>query len=153
IGASDVGVAPTASPPIHRRAHDEFVWFWPGERPVQTDLAWTKEGPSIGGQPSSGTVKMAFTPATLDHGLGFVEVNGEAELGKSTRWVLTYRGVADDDAVRLPSLPERCPNCDTRTAGSVERARFYRGVVRSPIRAHTAGSAQSTQLYLSQLVR
>src|SRR5699024_5067703 len=28
IGASDVGVAPTASPPIHRRAHDEFVWFW-----------------------------------------------------------------------------------------------------------------------------
>lgn len=150
IGSSDVGVAPTGIAPIHRRSRDEYVWFWPGERPIQKDPSWDRTGPArADGAPDSGKVKIAFTPATLDHGLGFVEINAPAANG----WVLTYSGIDPDDAdIKLPALPERCPRCDTRTA-SVEGARFYRGVVRSPIRAHTAGAAQSTQLYLAQLVR
>lgn len=150
IGSSDVGLAPTGTAPIHRRSHNEYVWFWPGKQPIQKDVSWTKAGPpTTHGSSASDKVKLAFTPATLDHGMGFVEINAPTPNG----WVLTYSGTDPDDPdVRLPALPERCPSCDTRTA-HVEGARFYRGVVRSPIRAHTAGAAQSTQLYLSQLVR
>ena len=150
VGSSDVGLAPTGAAPVDRRKHGEYVWFWPGnQRPVQKDLGWEKPGPPVDGGPGQGKVKLAFTPASLDHGLGFVEVNGADHNG----WVLTYAGVdPDDNDLQLPALPERCPSCDTRT-NRVEGARFYRGVVRSPIRAHTAGAAQSTQLYLSQLVR
>lgn len=150
VGSSDVGLAPTGTAPIHRRKYGEYVWFWPGsQRPVQKDLAWEKKGPASEAGATQAKVKVAFTPASLDHGLGFIEVNGEGHNG----WVLTYSGIdtADGD-VELPALPERCPRCDTRTA-QVEGARFYRGIVRSPIRAHTAGAAQSTQLYLAQLIR
>ena len=152
IGSSDIGVAATGTPPIHRRSRDEYVWFWPGDRPVQTDLAWSKVGPATGGDAGKGKVELAFVPATLDHGMGFVEINGGPEEGKTAGWILQYSGVPDSDDIRLPALPERCPSCDTRSA-TVDGSRFYRGVVRSPIRAHTAGAAQSTQLYLSQLVR
>lgn len=152
IGSSDVGIATSETPPIHRRGHDEYVWFWPGDRPVQTDLSWNKAGPPTGGDAGKGKVKMAFTRATLDHGMGFVEINGVSDEGKTSGWVLQYDDVPEVDDLRLPALPERCPSCDTRTA-AVEGMRFYKGVVRSPIRAHTAGAAQSTQLYLSQLVR
>lgn len=150
IGSSDVGLAPTATVPLGRRKYGEYVWFWPGKRPVQADLSWDKAGPARGdGGKGQGKVKLAFTPASLDHGLGFVEINGQEPSG----WVLTYSGIdTDDDDLSLPALPERCPRCDTRSA-QTEGARFYRGIVRSPIRAHTSGAAQSTQLYLSQLVR
>lgn len=149
IGSSDIGLAPTATAPIDRRKYGEYVWFWPGDRPVQADLSWDKTGPAVDGGKGQGKVRIAFTPAALDHGLGFVEVNGSAPNG----WILRYSGIdSDDDEIALPALPERCPRCDTRTTHT-EGARFYRGVVRSPIRAHTSGAAQSTQLYLSQLVR
>lgn len=150
VGSSDVGLTPTGTPPIDRRRNGEYVWFWPGsQRPIQKDLAWEKTGPPAEGGAGQGKIKLAFTPASLDHGLGFIQINGTDHNG----WVLTYSGVdPDDDVLQLPALPERCPGCDTRTA-HVEGARFYRGVVRSPIRAHTAGASQSTQLYLSQLVR
>ncbi|WP_068400727.1 DEAD/DEAH box helicase [Kribbia dieselivorans] len=148
IGSSDVGLAPTGTAPIFRRSHSEYVWFWPGEHPIQREVSWEKVGPARDGKGGSGKVKMAFTPARLDHGMGFVEVNGEDSNG----WVLTYSGIdPDDKELRLPALPERCPACDTRSQSN--GAQFYRGVVRSPIRAQTAGSAQSTQLYLSQLFR
>ena len=55
------------------------------------------------------------------------------------------------DRQRVPALPDRCPRCDTR--GWNLGAKFFSGNVRSPIRAHTSGAAQATQLYLSQLVR
>lgn len=149
IGSSDIGLAPTATAPIDRRTYGEYVWFWPGDRPVQTELSWKKAGPAADGGKRREGVSLSFTPASLDHGLGFVEVNGAEPNG----WILRYSGVdTDDGAISLPALPERCPRCDTRTAYT-EGARFYRGVVRSPIRAHTSGAAQSTQLYLSQLVR
>ena len=52
---------------------------------------------------------------------------------------------------RIPALPDRCPRCDSRGFNPGEK--FFAGTVRSPIRAHTSGAAQSTQLYLSLLVR
>ena len=56
-----------------------------------------------------------------------------------------------DDGAKIPALPDRCPRCDSE--GWNPGDKFFSGTVRSPIRAHTSGAAQSTQLYLSQLVR
>ena len=53
--------------------------------------------------------------------------------------------------LKIPALPDRCPRCDSE--GWNPGDKFFSGTVRSPIRAHTSGAAQSTQLYLSQLVR
>ncbi len=61
------------------------------------------------------------------------------------------RGLPDDSPHQIPALPERCPRCDTEYWN--DTATFFGSQVRSPIRAHTSGAAQSTQLYLSQLVR
>ena len=142
VGSSDVGVATAGAVPVFRRSLSDYVWFWPGDRPVQDELSWKKKGPAT----PSGTsdVTFAFTPAHLDPGLGFIEPGGAEPNG----WILTHSAVQDD--VTIPALPERCPRCDARTTS---KGTFYSGVVRSPIRAHTAGTAQSTQLYLSQLVR
>ena len=51
-----------------------------------------------------------------------------------------------------PALPDRCPHCGQQGYNGDSRI-FWRGEVRSPVRGHTTGIAQSTQLYLSQLVR
>ena len=51
-----------------------------------------------------------------------------------------------------PALPDRCPHCGQQGYNGDSRI-FWRGEVRTPIRGHTTGIAQSTQLYLSQLVR
>ena len=68
-------------------------------------------------------------------------------------------GRLDHDGHRLTS--DETP-ADPGSAGSLPAVRhpgynpgekFFSGDVRSPIRAHTSGAAQSTQLYLSQLVR
>ena len=51
-----------------------------------------------------------------------------------------------------PALPDRCPHCGQQGYNGDSRI-FWRGEVRTPVRGHTTGIAQSTQLYLSQLVR
>ena len=52
---------------------------------------------------------------------------------------------------RVPALPERCPRCDAR--GPTAAAHLLRGVVRSPIRAHTAGATRIGQIILDRVVR
>jgi DEAD/DEAH box helicase domain-containing protein len=57
----------------------------------------------------------------------------------------------NDKKTKVPALPVHCPRCDMKT-GRVDES-YVEGTVRSPIRAHTAGLAQSTQLYMTQLHR
>jgi DEAD/DEAH box helicase domain-containing protein len=54
------------------------------------------------------------------------------------------------EGARVPALPERCPRCDARGINR-DRRTFFRGVVRSPIRAHTTGTARISQVLLDRV--
>src|SRR6185437_7557278 len=69
-----------------------------------------------------------------------------------TGWYLSVSMKHADQKDVAPALPDRCPRCGQRGFNGDSRI-FWRGEVRSPVRGHTTGIAQSTPLYLSQLVR
>ncbi|ANH39189.1 ATP-dependent RNA helicase RhlE [Nocardioides dokdonensis FR1436] len=141
IASANVGEVASDVAPLFKRSHEDFVWFWPGQKPVQADLKWDKVIPG-----SKKVASFAFAPASLDHGTGLVTDAGNTLDG----WIMKV--VADlGERQRIPAVPDRCPRCDSRGFNPGEK--FFAGTVRSPIRAHTSGAAQSTQLYLSQLVR
>ena len=126
---------------VFKRNRGEYLWFWPGDRPLQSD-SWTKSQPD--GQV---TVEFAFRPARLHESIGLVDPSDSHFNGWT---VAASSSTADIDQV-IPALPDRCPRCDS--TGYNPGDKFFAGAVRTPIRAHTAGVGPSTQLYLSQLVR
>lgn len=131
-------------PPVFRRAQDTFKWFWPGDRrPSTKDPSWEM---SIS-RPKKGKVGFTFLPANLDYATGLLLEGHPVPNGWVMRCALPDGA---DDAV-VPAIPDRCPRCEKEGFNPGEK--FFGGQVRSPIRAHTAGAAQATQLYLSQLVR
>lgn len=142
IGSANVGVVSAEPPPVFRRLHGEYVWFWPGVRPIEADPSWTKTIPEL-----KKTVTFSFAQARLDPAVGLIS----PALGDGNGWVLRVDSPVQDDGVKIPALPDRCPRCDSE--GWNPGGKFFSGTVRSPIRAHTSGASQSTQLYLSQLVR
>lgn len=143
LGPNAVDVPALESQPVFRRRHGQYVWYWPGERPIEDDPTWQK------GRPDGSKARFGFARAELDPTLGLLK----SALGSATGWWLSVTSVQkDDDEWVAPALPDRCPRCGQQ-GWNQDLGTFWRGIVRTPIRAHTAGLAQSTQLYLSQLVR
>lgn len=94
--------------------------------------------------------RAGHAPADLDPRSG---VLSPAPRDRATGTMMTLsRRVQDLAPRRVPALPERCPHCD---AGGVNRdpRAFFRGLVRSPIRAHTTGVARVNQVLLDRVVR
>lgn len=120
---------------VYRRPSGTFTWYRPGP-PIAVGEDWT----SIG-------VTFSFAPATLNPRLGHI---GPAD-GSPTGIRLVWKGKLDSADARVPSLPSRCPACGSQEKQT--RGAFMQGEVRSPIRAHTTGRSQVTQLLLSQLFR
>ena len=133
IGSANVGVVSAEAPPVFRRLYGDYVWFWPGDRPIEADPSWTKTTPE-----SKKTVAFSFAPARLDPAVGLIS----PALDDGNGWVLKVD--AHEDGAKIPALPDRCPRCDSE--GWNPGDKFFAGTVRSPIRAHTSGAAQSTQL-------
>ncbi len=131
----------TEPQPVFRRPRRDYRWYWPGSKPVQDGLSWSKT------RPDGKTASFAFIPATLNPSTGLLE----PAMGESTGWTLAA-GNEPTGVGRGPALPDRCPRCDQR-GHNPDSDRFWRAVVRSPIRAHTSGVAQATPTYLSQVVR
>ncbi len=140
LGPGAVDIPSLDAQPVFRRKYGEYMWYWPGERPARAKT-WSKSVP--GGK----AAKFGFGPAELHPHLGLLQ----AAIGEPTGWMLRVTG-ADGADVHAPALPDRCPSCDQQGYNPDTRS-FWQGRVRSPIRAHTSGQAQSSQLYLSQLVR
>ena len=140
LGAANVGEVKVDTPPVFRRDLESYTWFWPGAKPIQQELDWTKKNPA------GGSAALAFVPVELDPATGLVSPAHNRVDG----WTLRVDAKLDARQ-RVPALPERCPRCDSQARNPGDK--FFAGTVRSPIRAHTSGAAQSTQLYLSQLVR
>jgi DEAD/DEAH box helicase domain-containing protein len=133
--------APTEVPleraaPIFMRAHQHYRWYRPGV--VASSRGWQPTAPD--GQ----NAKLGFSTVDWDPLLGCLMPTG----GPGTGMVV---GGLGGDAT-IAALPPYCPRCDQQT-GKLDGNEYYKGVVRSPIRAHTAGLAQSTQMYMTQLHR
>lgn len=141
IGSGNLGLVRDEAPPIFRRTHEEYGWFWPGAKPIAVDPSWSYTDPT-----SKKSIKFAFAPVDLDPATGLMQ----DAIGDPNGWTVKFVGDVHEDSA-VPALPDRCPRCASK--GFNEAAKLFTGNVRSPIRAHTAGAAQSTQLYLSQLVR
>lgn len=124
--------------PVFMRPHRFYRWYRPGC--LATSRTWKVEGPA-GGRIELGFGRVSYNPL-----LGSLTPT----LGRGDGVALA--GVAAMDDISIPALPVYCPRCDLKS-GNLEREKYLKGVVRSPIRAHTAGLAQSTQLYMTQLHR
>jgi DEAD/DEAH box helicase domain-containing protein len=139
LGPNAVDVPSLETKPVFRRSYKHYAWYWPGaETTVST---WTRKG-------SAGTANFAFTATTLDpHTAALTQ-----SLTGHTGFCLRVSGIDAEAIDRIPALPDRCPRC--RSVGYQRSPeQYWRGYVRSPIRAHTTGQSQATQIYLSQLVR
>lgn len=145
VGGSGEGVFLAATPTepqpdseklIFRRPANRYVWYRPG--PAAALERWEHAGPA------DTKVKLGFSRAELHPRLGYLDYQTP---GHGTGVTLAYSG--GPDGWHPPALPSQCPACAHRDP----QRRFRQGVVRSPIRAHTQGIDQATQLLVSQVVR
>lgn len=143
VGEYEDGVFLASTPPsssdaldlVFRRDASRYRWYRPGA--TTPSVSWTHAGPE------KKQVKFRFVGGSLDPASGHLSVDDMSPTGV----VLGFEGAPKEWAP--PALPSQCPHCGHR-----ERQQgFQRGEVRSPIRAHTQGTAQATQLLVSQLVR
>ena len=135
VASTPLREGPDGDKVIFRRPASRYLWYRPGTLPPAS--AWNHAGSG------SREVRFAFANASLDPQLGFVRPAPAAE---ATGTVLTSGGA---DTWSPPALPSRCPSC----GHSDRQQRFRQGVVRSPIRAHTQGTDQATQLLVSEATR
>ena len=140
LTSSPIEVPASNADLVFRRPLGSYIWYRPGV--LTSARRWSH------GTPDGGNVEFTFVGASWDPLLGAVTPGASPRTGV----VMAVSGVPDDPSWRIPALPERCPHCDLQT-GRQELRHFFRGIVRSPIRAHTAGLSQATQLLLSQLHR
>jgi DEAD/DEAH box helicase domain-containing protein len=141
LGPTAPDIPALEAQPISRRRYGQYMWYWPGKRPIQQNPSWTKS------LPNGKQATFSFRPVELDPALGMLSPSGTP-----TGWCLTVSMKQADQNDAPPALPEHCPRCGQHGYNRDSRI-FWRGEVRSPVRGHTTGIAQSTQLYLSQLVR
>jgi DEAD/DEAH box helicase domain-containing protein len=134
---------------VSHRSYGRFVWYWP--RKLQSGVRdhWTHGTPD-GFEPavSGKTGKFQFVPADFDHRTGFitpVPVGG-------TGTMMVVSGIPDAKRIRVPALPERCPQCG-REDPNRKRHIFFAGIVRSPIRGSRTGFARVSQVLIDQLLR
>lgn len=120
---------------VFQRSDSEYRWYRPGVSGVGT--SWEH------GDPDGGKMRFTFTPARLFPELGFVQCPTDDPTGVIMTRTNSSSGWAP------PALPSRCPHC----RHAERQQKFTSGVVRSPIRAHTQGASQATQLLVSHMVR
>jgi DEAD/DEAH box helicase domain-containing protein len=140
---SALSTSPAAAErPVFKRAWgSEYMWYWPGPAPAGA-REW---GHELEGK----TRRFRFVPALFDSRSGYLAP--AASVAEATGTMLSAPASAAEHG-RVPALPERCPRCDSRGYNSDTRL-FWRGVVRSPIRAHTTGTNRVGQIVLDRVVR
>jgi len=131
--------------PVNRRLHDEYVWYWPEPEKPAAGKPWNHklDGPGTKGQ----KISFSFAPARLDPTSGLIQEDAQEPTG----YVMRVSPLGETRA-KAPALPEQCPRCEAKNFNR-DLQKFWRGIVRSPIRGHRSGQSQSIQLYLAQLFR
>ncbi|MET7961470.1 DEAD/DEAH box helicase [Micromonospora zamorensis] len=139
IGSNPIEIPSPQTRPVNMRPLSQYVWYWPGESASATWQHKTLQGRNA---------TFSFRPAALDPTSGLITET----MTNATGFTLAVSGLGPNTTARPPALPERCPRCDAKSYNGDLR-RFWRGIVRSPIRGHRSGQSQAVQLYLSQLFR
>jgi DEAD/DEAH box helicase domain-containing protein len=134
---------------VSHRTHDRFVWYWPRVIKQGTHEQWTHRTPDGFGPglaDKAGTFRLV--PAEFDHRTGFIFPTPTGGTGT----MMVVSGVPNSRRIRVPSLPQRCPQCGREEPNRDNRL-FYAGVVRSPIRGSRTGFARVSQVLIDQLLR
>ncbi|MEU1837469.1 DEAD/DEAH box helicase [Micromonospora chersina] len=139
IGSNPVEIPSPQTRPVNMRPLSQYVWYWPGQSAPGTWQHKTPQGRSA---------TFTFRPVELDPTSGRITET----MTSATGFTLAVSGLGASTTAKPPALPERCPRCDAKNYNGDLR-RFWRGIVRSPIRGHRSGQSQAIQLYLSQLFR
>ena len=133
-----------------QRSHDSYRWLWLSDDPPAGTLK-KRKAPTVDPSPEaslkSQQVEMSFVSVDYDPVLGAIMPSAGA--GNA---VGIGHSELPDSRLSVPALPESCPRCG-RSPGRQELAAFFAGKVRSPIRAHTTGQAQLTQMTVAQVFR
>jgi DEAD/DEAH box helicase domain-containing protein len=138
LTSTPVQVPSERAAPVFKRTHRDYRWYRPGT--TTTSRTWNAKNSA------GSTLTVGFAAATYYPLLGALAPGHGAGDG------MVVSGLPLDGDLTPAALPVYCPRCDQRT-GVFDGASYFKGEVRSPIRAHTAGLAQSTQLLMTQLHR
>ena len=124
--------------PVFKRLHSAYRWYCPGGQ--LSTRTWNPK------MPDGSKAKVGFAVVDYNPLLGALT----SPVGPGTG--LRLGGMPVGENLRTPSLPVNCPRCD-QSAGLLDGTTYFAGEVRSPIRAHTAGLDQTTQLLMTQMHR
>lgn len=127
---------------VFRRKYDSYMWYWPRQAPP--NASWTKTPPG-----AQRPIRFSFDDAVLDHGLGLLRRASRTET--PTGCFMRVVRQPEHDGFAVPALPERCPHCSEKGYNG-DNAIYFSGVVRTPVRAHTTGTGQITQILTDRLV-
>ncbi len=126
---------------VFKRAWGEFMWYRPARtRPSQRN-SWEHT------PPEENSLTFRFVDAVLDPITGLLR---PAPIGGATGTMLSAPPMSEGSG-RVPALPQRCPNC-LQEGWNRDPETFFRGVVRSEIRAHTMGVAVTGQVIADRLI-
>jgi DEAD/DEAH box helicase domain-containing protein len=126
---------------VFRRAYGHYMWYWPRTAPP---ARWTRTPPA-GGTP----ITMSFERAMLDHRNGLLRRATAREDASGTFYHVAVP--QQHQPLKVPALPDRCPHCDSKGFNQ-DTDIFFSPMVRTPIRAHTTGTSQVTQILADRLV-
>lgn len=129
---------------VFRRKDDEYRWMWLGS-PVPKAKTTHRLPSDVDGDQR--LIEFKFGAATWDPKLGHLELGSHA--GGVPAVVLT-NDAGPESGFTAPALPESCPRCGGSQHNG-DASVYFAGSVRSPIRAHTSGRAQLTQMAVAQL--
>jgi DEAD/DEAH box helicase domain-containing protein len=132
-----------------RRPYGRYMWYSPLPPPRDVN-SWSHIAPAEAEQDGRRPrTQLSFLSASYDPRLGLLQPALGAD---GTGTMLNLRNPPAAERYRVPALPERCPRCDAAGHNS-DPATFFRGVVRSPIRGHTTGTARVGQVLLDRIVK
>lgn len=123
---------------INHRIYGEYMWYWPGQSSTLKEWGHTPSN-------SQSSTRFNFLGAHYIPKLGRLE---QAGFDEPTGTMLNI--ISSPGDLRIPALPEYCPRCFSRMHNRPRM--FFRGIVKSPIRSHTIGTAALGQVLTNRLV-
>lgn len=145
LSTTPVRAGDTSGDFVFRRTHSEYRWLWLGQEVPAAGTSHRLPGEDGVGKGKS--VEFGFAGAHFDPFMGsLMPASGEPSA------VVLRHGDLGGAQVSVPALPEICPRC-LGSQQNRDAEVFFSGSVRSPIRAHTSGRAQLTQMSVAQLFR
>lgn len=127
---------------VFRRRYGHYMWYWPRE--TANAPQWTHTPRNV-----QRAATFTFTGAVLDPFLGHMRPVRGREAATGTMMEVRNAPTGGND--RVPALPEMCPHCGQR-GHNRDATIFFKGVVRTPIRAHTTGTSAVSQALTDRLV-